>query len=40
MGVAACKAKMEDNARFALGSLTGTRRNAVKIACTQSGITL
>jgi hypothetical protein len=40
MGVSACKAKMEDNARFALGSLTGARRSAVMIACTQSGIAL
>jgi len=40
MGVSACRAKNADGARSAVGSLTGTRRNAVMIACTQSGITL
>ena len=40
MGVSACRAKNADGARTAVGSLTGTRRNAVMIACTQSGITL
>ena len=40
MGVSACRSKNADGARSAVGSLTGTRRNAVMIACTQSGITL
>ncbi len=40
MGVSACRSKNADGARSVVGSLTGTRRNAVMIACTQSGITL
>ncbi|MBK9757785.1 MAG: hypothetical protein IPO88_30605 [Nannocystis sp.] len=40
MGVSACRLKNADNARAALGSLSGSRRDAVVSACNQAGVTL
>ena len=40
MGVSACRLKNVDNARSALGSLSGGRRDSVVSACNQAGVTL
>ena len=40
MGVSACRLKNVDNARSALGSLSGGRRDTVVSACNQAGVTL
>ena len=40
MGVSACRLKNVDNARYALGSLSGGRRDSVVSACNQAGVTL
>ena len=40
MGVSACRLKNVDNARAALASLSGARRDSVIAACKQAGLTL